>query len=187
MAKKRRSQGMDTHRRSVVFPSSMLNALEKLASRNHTTVSDLIRRAVDEMLGIQSNVDDIQRITGIIEQALAIQLKSQSNRLAALINRLTIISAAAYFTNITAVADLLDRDRYSSFEKIERMARRKALAYANSKNGEGLREFLDDEQIKRMQYDLVGKKLPENDGRKKIKLEDFDPLTDDPRDLDDDD
>ena len=61
------------------------------------------------------------------------RIKGLGNRLAGLINRLTIISAAGYYANIAIIADLIDRDRYSSFEKIEAAARKEALAFANQK------------------------------------------------------
>lgn len=59
-------------------------------------------------------------INGVIRQELSGQLKALGNRLAGLINRLTIISAAGYYANIAIIADLIDQDRYSSFEKSSR-------------------------------------------------------------------
>lgn len=63
--------------------------------------------------------------------------------------RLTIISAAGYYANIAIISDLIDTDRYSSFEKIESIARKKALAYANMKSADALKAFLDDEEMKK--------------------------------------
>jgi len=57
---------------------------------------------------------------------LKFQIKTLGNRLAAMLNRLTIISAAGYYANIAIISDLIDTDRYSSFEKIESIARKKA-------------------------------------------------------------
>ena len=88
-------------------------------------------------------------ISGVIRQELSGQIKGLGNRLAGLINRLTIISAAGYYANIAIIADLIDRDRYSSFEKIEAAARKEALAFANQKNADALRIFLDDEEMKK--------------------------------------
>lgn len=65
------------------------------------------------------------------------------------INRLTIISAAGYYANLAIISDLIDRDRYSTFEKIEAAARKKALAYANQKNADAIAAFLDDEEMKK--------------------------------------
>ena len=78
------------------------------------------------------------------------------NRLAGLINRLTIISAAGYYANIAIIADLIDQDRYSSFEKIESAARKRALAFANQKNADALRTFMDDEEMQKAIHAVQG-------------------------------
>ena len=60
-----------------------------------------------------------------------------------------LVDEGRYYANIAIIADLIDRDRYSSFEKIEAAARKKALAFANQKNADALRIFLDDEEMKK--------------------------------------
>lgn len=47
------------------------------------------------------------------------------------------------------MSELIDRDLYSSFEKIESAARKRALAYANQKNVDALALFADDEEMKK--------------------------------------
>ena len=135
-----------TERKTIHLPPDTIRALNKLAARNGTDFSKEVRRAIDEYLDLESNID---MISGVIRQELSGQIKGLGNRLAGLINRLTIISAAGYYANIAIIADLIDRDRYSSFEKIEAAARKKALAFANQKNADALRIFLDDEEMKK--------------------------------------
>ena len=186
MTRNKRYTTMQTQKRSVVFPTGTLEQLDKLASKSGWSTSSVIREAVDKYLDIQSYTDNIDLITNIIRQELDCSIKNQTNRLAALINRLTIISAAGYYTGISTVADLIDRDRYSSFEKIENLARRKALLFANSKNGAGIRDFLNDEAMEKIRRELTG--APEKQNRKVRKsFEDFDPVNDDPNDFDFDD
>ena len=112
-----------TERKTVHLPPDTIQALNKLAARNGTDFSKEVRRAIDEYLDLESTAENIDMISGVIRQELSGQIKGLGNRLAGLINRLTIISAA----------DLIDRDRYSSFEKIEAAARKKALVFANKK------------------------------------------------------
>lgn len=138
-----------TERKTIHLPPDTIQALNKLAAKNGTDFSKEVRRAVDEYLDLESNAENIDMISGVIRQELSGQLKGLGNRLAGLINRLTIISAAGYYANIAIIADLIDRDRYSSFEKIEAAARKKALAFANQKNADALRVFLDDEEMKK--------------------------------------
>ena len=137
-----------TERKTIHLPPDTIRALNKLAARNGTDFSKEVRRAIDEYLDLESTAENIDMISGVIRQELSGQIKGLGNRLAGLINRLTIISAAGYYANIAIIADLIDRDRYSSFEKIE-AARKKALAFANQKNADALRIFLDDEEMKK--------------------------------------
>ena len=138
-----------TERKTIHLPPDTIRALNKPAARNGTDFSKEVRRAIDEYLDLESTAENIDMISGVIRQELSGQIKGLGNRLAGLINRLTIISAAGYYANIAIIADLIDRDRYSSFEKIEAAARKKALAFANQKNADALRIFLDDEEMKK--------------------------------------
>ena len=115
-----------------------------------------MRRAIDEYLDLETTAENIDMINGVIRQELSGQLKALGNRLAGLINRLTIISAAGYYANIAIIADLIDQDRYSSFEKIESAARKRALAFANQKNADALRTFMDDEEMQKAIHAVQG-------------------------------
>ena len=131
-----------TERKTIHLPPDTIQALNKLAARNGTDFSKEVRRAIDEYLDLESTAENIDMISGVIRQELRGQIKGLGNRL-------TIISAAGYYANIAIIADLIDRDRYSSFEKIEAAARKEALAFANQKNADALRIFLDDEEMKK--------------------------------------
>ena len=138
-----------TERKTLHLPEDTVRALNKLAAKNGTDFSKEVRRAIDEYLDLETTAENIDMINGVIRQELSGQLKALGNRLAGLINRLTIISAAGYYANIAIIADLIDQDRYSSFEKIESAARKRALAFANQKNADALRTFMDDEEMQK--------------------------------------
>ncbi|HCA29258.1 MAG TPA: hypothetical protein DEP23_06715 [Ruminococcaceae bacterium] len=138
-----------TERVSFHLPVATIDTLKRLAANNNTDLSKEIRKAIDSYLDIELNIENLDMINGVIRQELSAQIKGLGNRLAGLINRLTIISAAGYYANIAIISDLIDRDRYSSFEKIEKIARKRALAYANQKNADALAAFMDDEEMKR--------------------------------------
>ena len=141
---------------SIYLTKDTLKAIDKMADRNGIARTEQIRQFIDKGLSVESYSDNLQMITDVISQALAIQIKGLGNRLAGLINRLTIISAAGYYANIAIISDLIDRDRYSSFEKIEQIARKKALAYANQKNADALVAFMDDEEMKKAIRAVMG-------------------------------
>lgn len=134
---------------TIHLPVDTIKSLNLLAAKNHTDISKEIRRYIDKGLSIKSYEDNLELISGVIEQELSVQIKKLGNRLAGLINRLTIISAAGYYTNITVMSELIDRDLYSSFEKIESAARKRALKYANQKNIDALSLFADDNEMKK--------------------------------------
>ena len=134
---------------SIYLPKEKLDAIDKMADRGGIARTEQIRRFIDKGLAIESYEENLDLINSVIEQELAVQIKKLGNRLAGLINRLTIISAAGYYANIAIISDLIDTDRYSSFEKIEAAARKKALAYANQKNADALLAFADDGEMKK--------------------------------------
>ena len=108
-----------TERKTLHLPEDTVRALNKLAAKNGTDFSKEVRRAIDEYLDLETTAENIDMINGVIRQELSGAAQSPGeNRLAGLINRLTIISAAGYYANIAIIADLIDQDRYSSFEKI---------------------------------------------------------------------
>ena len=134
---------------SIYLTKGTLAAIEKTADRAGITRTEQIRRFIEKGLAIDSYEENLEIINGVIQQELSLQIKKLGNRLAGLINRLTIISAAGYYANIAIISDLIDRDRYSSFEKIEAAARKKALAYANQKNADAIAAFMDDAEMKK--------------------------------------
>ncbi len=145
-----------TERKTLHLPVDTIKALEKLAAKNGMDLSKEIRRAIDAYLDVSVTAENINMIDGVIRQELEVQIKALGNRLAAMLNCLTIISAAGYYANISIISDLIDTDRYSSFEKIESIARKKALAYANMKSADALKVFLDDEKMEKVISDLKG-------------------------------
>ena len=149
MEKRKEEASMKTERVSLHLPKDTIDTLKRLAAKNGTDLSKEIRHAIDGYLDISVSAENIDLINGVIKEELSLQIKKLGNRLAGLINRLTIISAAGYYANIAIISDLIDRDRYSTFEKIEAAARKKALAYANQKNADAIAAFLDDEEMKK--------------------------------------
>ena len=134
---------------SIYLTKESLAAIDVVANHSGITRTEQIRRFIDKGLAIESYEENLDMINSVIKQELSVQIKALGNRLAGLINRLTIISAAGYYANIAIISDLIDADRYSSFEKIEAAARKKALAYANQKNAAALAAFADDNEMKK--------------------------------------
>ena len=158
MANTKGREPVKTERVSLHLPQDTIDTLKRLAAKNGTDLSKEIRRAIDGYLDIECNMEYLDMINGVIRQELSAQIKMLGNRLAGLINRLTIISAAGYYANIAIISDLIDTDRYSSFEKIEAAARKRALAYANQKNAAALQAFADDKEMKKAIREVKGER-----------------------------
>lgn len=141
---------------SIYLTKQMCSEIDKKADREHISRNEQIRKYIEKGLAIESYEENIDLITNIIRQELEASIKGLGNRLAGMINRMTIISAASYYANIALISELIDTDRYSSFEKIERLARKRALAYANMKSGDALKAFMDDEEMKKAVSELKG-------------------------------
>ena len=156
MKGKPKSVAPKTQKRSVVFSTENLEQIEKLAIKKNVFASDIIREFVGKGLAVNGYEENIDTITAIIHQEIEASIKSLANRLAGMINRLTIISAAGYYANIAAVSDLIDKDRYSSFEKIEKLARKRALVYSNMKSSDAIAVFMDDEEMKKAITEVKG-------------------------------
>ena len=163
IAKSSGTEPIKTERISLHLPKETIQTLKRLAAKNGTDLSKEIRRAIDGYLDIELNAENLDMINGVIKQELSLQIKALGNRLAGLINRLTIISAAGYYANIAIISDLIDRDRYSSFEKIEAAARKKAFAYANQKNADALAAFADDAEMKKAIQAVKGERHVDSD------------------------
>lgn len=116
-----------TQKRSVNFPAETLKSLDKLATREHTTTSELIRNFVEEGLkvnGYEEQVDFIariirQEITAVyhVEDIKAISDHS-ADRLAKMLMKTGKINAAMFFLLVKVLIHLADR---RSLEEMEHM------------------------------------------------------------------
>ena len=106
-----------TERKTLHLPEDTIRALNKLAARNGTDFSKEVRRAIDEYLDLETTTENIDMINWVIRQELSGQLKALGNRLAGLINRLTIISAAGYYYKLLPEDVKVEVDAFVAFLK----------------------------------------------------------------------
>lgn len=141
---------------TVKLQTELVERLKSEAVKNHLSLSELLRRFAERELNLAEYQEKAEPIREMIRQETAHAAKQQSNRLAALLNRQTILAAAGYYASIAALA-ALDGAFYTSFESVEQLARKQALAYANAKSSDGAQAFLDDAQFKTAVSALRGK------------------------------
>ena len=105
---------------TVRFPKALAGRLGERAKQDHQSVSTLLRRYAELGLNGEDYARQTDPIRDIICEEITHSVRQQTDRIAAMLNRLTILSASAYYANLAFVTAFVDQDRYTSFEKIER-------------------------------------------------------------------
>lgn len=118
---------------TVRFPKTLAGRLGERAKQEHQSVSTLLRRYAELGLNGADYARQIDPLRDIIREEITHSVRQQTDRIAALLNRLTILSASSYYAAIAFVTAFVDQDRYTSFEKIERIARQMGLDYASGR------------------------------------------------------
>ena len=118
---------------TVRFPKALAGRLGERAKQDHQSVSTLLRRYAELGLNGEDYARQTDPIRDIIREEIARSVRQQTDRIAALLNRLTILSASSYYASLAFVTAFVDRDRYTSVEKIERIARQMGLDYASGR------------------------------------------------------
>ena len=118
---------------TVRFPKALAGRLGERAKQDHQSVSTLLRRYAELGLNGEDYARQTDPLRDIIREEIAHSVRQQTDRMAAMLNRLTILSASSYYAMLAFTAAFVDRDRYTSFEKIERIARQMGLDYASGR------------------------------------------------------
>ena len=118
---------------TVRFPKTLAERLGERAKQDHQSVSTLLRRYTELGLNGADYARQTDPIRDIIREEIAHSVRQQTGRIAALLNRLTILSASGYYAALAFVTAFVDQDRYTSVEKIERIARQMGLDYASGR------------------------------------------------------
>ncbi|KFN12266.1 MAG: hypothetical protein E7L01_02345 [Paenibacillus macerans] len=134
---------------TVKLPKKQYEALKKYAASKHLSMADIVRAFVQKGMSIEAYTQEIDFITGIIRQEISIAINGLSNRLAGLASKDLIMSAAAYYSTIAIIADLIDTNRYTTFREIERKARQLAVEYTKMKLTDAEKLFLSGDSFER--------------------------------------
>ncbi|WP_141240283.1 hypothetical protein [Paenibacillus odorifer] len=127
---------------TVKLPKKQYDALKKYAASKHLSMADIVRAFIQKGMSIESYTQEIDFITAIIRQEINIAIGGLSNRLAGLASKDLIMSAAAYYSTIAIIADLIDTNRYTTFREIEKKARQLAVEYTKMKLTDAEQLFL---------------------------------------------
>ena len=104
-----------TQKRSINFTTETLETLDKLAAKNHTTTSELVRGYVEKGLSIEGSREDIDFIARIIRQEITAvyhvdEIKAiadhDTDRLAKMLMKIGKINGAIFFLLIKVLMNL---------------------------------------------------------------------------------
>jgi predicted DNA-binding ribbon-helix-helix protein len=129
---------------SIYLTKKVCGDLDKMAARENTTRTALIRKIIDKALSIESYQENIDFLTGIIRQEIKAESSKQANRLAAMLFKVGIITSANYFLAVKMLADVISPSMQEDFKDINTNARKLGIDYMKQ-SGVGVVEFLEDE------------------------------------------
>ena len=96
---------------TVRFPKALAERLGERARQDHQSVSALLRRYTELGLNEEDYARQTDPLRDIIREEIAHSVRQQTGRIAAMLNRLTILSASSYYAALAFVAAFVDQDR----------------------------------------------------------------------------
>ena len=121
-------------RRSIAVSPDTYEALDKLAAVQGISVSELIRKYIEQGMSVDKTSADVDFIRRQIREELEVILKPQINRLAKLLMRIGMMTISfCYFTSkiVHIFAPLNDR---RSYEELMAECKHDAAAYLNMRD-----------------------------------------------------
>lgn len=141
-----------TQKRSINFPAETIKALDKLAVKNNTTTSELVREFVNKGLEIESYKENVDFITSIIRQELnAIYnvndikniVEHNVDRLAKMLMKTGKINSGAFFLLIHVLMNITHKGNEFEFTEMYDSALKMGVDYMQKKDFE-INDYLFD-------------------------------------------
>ena len=125
--KRRDMVGEKSKKRSINFPIEMLEVLDTLAAKKHTTTSELVRQFVEKGLSMEGYTEQVDLIARIIRQELmAIYhiedikaiVEQQTNRIAKMLMKSGKIDSASFFLLIKVLMNMANEGTEEEFDQM---------------------------------------------------------------------
>lgn len=118
---------------SITFNDDQAEVIEKIARREGKSFADTVRRLCDEAIKIEASADNINLVTGIIDERLRLILKPHVERLASLSANGAITSATSTFLNAQALAEFVPVEKRRNLVETYEKAKFKGVAYVKGR------------------------------------------------------
>lgn len=121
---------------SVKLYSRQYETIEAIANKNGESVSEVVRKLIDQALSERVVEQNTDLMTKIIRQQLEATLKPHVERICAISSKGGHMAAASAFLNTQALMDLVPVERKKDARQMYENARKKAVAYMKTKTDE---------------------------------------------------
>lgn len=135
-----------TRKRSVTFSVDTLEQLDKLATKQRKTTSDLVRDYVEKGLAIDGHKDNIDLIATIIRQEVKSQLDVQIDRLAKMNMKIGKISAGLYYLILKLLLKQYGSTHSQSLKELATETRKMGVKYMQMKDFQ-INDYLEDDDM----------------------------------------
>lgn len=121
---------------SVKLYSRQYETIEAIANKSGESVSEVVRKLIDQALSERVVEENTDLMAKIIRQQLEVVLKPHIERLAAISSKTGHMAAASAFLNTQALMDLVPAERRKDAKQMYENARKKAVVYMKTKTDE---------------------------------------------------
>jgi hypothetical protein len=135
-----------TQKRSITFSVDTLEQLDKLATRQRTTTSELVRGYVEKGLAIDGHKENIDIIATIIRQEIKSQLDVQVDRLAKMNMKVGKISAGLYYLVMKLLLKQYGSTRSQGLKELATETRKMGVKYMQMKDYQ-INDYLEDDDM----------------------------------------
>lgn len=135
-----------TQKRSVTFSVDTLAQLDKLAIRQKTTTSELVRGYVEKGLSVDGYKDDADLIATIVRQEIKGQLDTQTDRLAKMLMKVGKISAGLYYLVMKLLLKQHGATHSQSLRELATETRKMGVKYMQMRDFQ-INDYLEDEDM----------------------------------------
>jgi len=132
--------------KGIRIPDDTFARLEKIAAKNHTTISEVIRQYIDKGLEIDGYTQDVDFIAGIVRQEVKAQLAPQIERLVKILMKSGKISAGQYYLMLKLLVQMVTPDRVMSLKELATETRKLGIRYMQFRDHE-INQYLEDDDL----------------------------------------
>ena len=144
MAVKNSAKKNTAVKRSIDLTPETLDSLKRTAAAQHTTVSEIIRKYIDQGLNVDKTKGDIDFIRTNIREELDLIIKPQINRLAKMLMRIGVMTISSCFFTSKIVYHFVPFSDKEAYDKLMKEAKHNAAAYLSVRDStleEAFKEF----------------------------------------------